>query len=301
MKSAVGLCKPEYLLQPRRLARRILGRGPARDERGRYVLPLPWGLSMRVEHFDVVPQVIERLGIYDLIVTETLWRLIRPGDTVLDVGANIGFMTLAMAARLRDAGRVFSFEPHPEIFAELSANVDLARQRFPGVTLRLYREAASDVAGTAALHLPALFDEQRGLAHLGEGAGMAPSGRRVDVAARPLDEHASELGGTITAMKVDVEGHEAAVFRGARSLLATGAIRHIIFEEHREPPTDATEALRAHGYTLFSLERTLLGPRLGDARHRRRTTWEAPSLLATRAPDEALAACSPLGWRSLGA
>jgi hypothetical protein len=129
---------------------------------------------------------------------------------------------------------------------------------------------------------------------------MPRSDRRVDVTTRPLDEHAGQFGGSVAVRKVDVEGHEAAVFRGARSLLATGAIRHVLFEEHREPPTDATEALTACGYSLFSLERTLFGPRLGDALHRRRSKWEAPSLLATRTPDEALAVCRPLGWRVLG-
>lgn len=51
-----------------------------------------------------------------------------------------------MAARLRDAGRVFSFEPHPELFAELSENVDSARKLYPGGSMQLFREAASDVA-----------------------------------------------------------------------------------------------------------------------------------------------------------
>ena len=42
MSSIAGLWKPEYLLQPRRLARRILGRTRAADERGMFVVPLPW-------------------------------------------------------------------------------------------------------------------------------------------------------------------------------------------------------------------------------------------------------------------
>lgn len=62
MTSVLGLCKPEYLLQPRRMARRILGRTAPRDERGLYVLRLPWGGSIRVRQYDVMAQAIEKLG-----------------------------------------------------------------------------------------------------------------------------------------------------------------------------------------------------------------------------------------------
>jgi FkbM family methyltransferase len=48
------------------------------------------------------------------VVTKAIWRLAAPGDTLVDVGANVGYMSLAMIARLARRGRVFAFEPQPE-------------------------------------------------------------------------------------------------------------------------------------------------------------------------------------------
>jgi FkbM family methyltransferase len=292
---AFGALKPEYLLQPGRLVRRLLGTERSANGRGAFVLPLPWGVSIEVRQLDDIAQVIDRLGVYDLVVTETIWRLIHPGDTVLDVGANIGFMSVAMVARLGDRGRLVAFEPHPGLFEELSINLEIARLRFPGVKTLSFCEALSDVAGTARLSVPAEFSENRGLARL----GGATDG--IEVTTRRLDDHVAETGPDIALMKIDVEGHEAAVFRGARALLERGAVRHVIMEEHGSFPTDATSLLSGFGYTFFSLERSIFGPRLGDPLGRRRPSgWEAPSLLATRDPDAALAACKVPGWRTLG-
>jgi FkbM family methyltransferase len=299
--SFAGVLKPEYFLQPRRLARRILGRNRATDARGMFVVPLPWGLSMAFRQLDDVAQTIDRLGIYDLVVTEAIWRLVRPGDTVIDVGANVGFMTLAMAARLAERGRVFAFEPHPDLFGELSKNVEAARKRFPGVAVTLFQEAVSDAAGMASLHIPPDFDKHRGLSYLGAGLGIPSAGAAIEVATRRLDDRAAELGPSIALMKIDVEGHEPAALRGARSLLERGTIDHVVLEEHGDLPTEATSLLTDVGYTFFSLERTFFGPRLGDAARPRKSVWAAPNLLATRRPERALAAFRVPGWRALGA
>lgn len=201
-----------------------------------------------------------------------------------------------MVARLGTRGRVLAFEPHPGLFEELSRNMETARARFPGMEALSFREALSDAAGTARLSMPAEFSANRGLASLG---GTSDG---IEVATRRLQDHVGETGADIALMKIDVEGHEAAVFRGARSLFERGAIHHVIMEEHGSFPTEATSLLEDLGYTFFSLERSILGPRLGDPVVRRRTSgWEAPSLLATRHPGAALAACRVLGWRALGA
>lgn len=288
------LIKPEYLLQPVRLWRRVLGRTRQRGADGNYELPLPWGVSLRVRQLDEICQTIDLLGVYDLVVTEAIWRLVSPGDTVLDVGANVGYMTLAMTARLAQGGRIFSFEPHPELFEELARNVDAARERFRGVRVNARREALSDSAGIVGLRIPQGFGANRGLASI-EAAGDG-----IAVTARRLDDYTDEIGPDVALMKIDVEGHEYASFRGAGSMLDRGTIRNVIMEEHRAYPNEVSRLLEGFGYTIFSLERSLLGPRLGDPAHPRRSGWEAPSLLATRSAEQARAAFRNVGWRALG-
>jgi FkbM family methyltransferase len=287
------LTKPEYVFQPRRLLRRLVGHStPARVD-GSYSLPLPWDLQLKVRQLDNVARAVDLLGVHDLVVTEAIWRLARPGDTVVDVGANVGYMTLAMAARLAVAGRVFAFEPQPGVLEELRANVEAACRRYPAVGVTVHGEALSDSSGTAGFALATEAENNRGLAH------MDPAGP-ISVVIRRMDDYAAEFGHDIALMKIDVEGHEPAVLRGAASLLASGAIRHIVIEEHGRYPTEATTLLEGFGYSIFTLERTLLRVRLGDPKRPRRTSWEAPSLLATLRPDAAKAAFRTPGWRAIG-
>jgi FkbM family methyltransferase len=288
------LAKPEYLLQPRRLVRRLLGRRAIAGGDGTYLLPLPWKLDLQVKQLDAVAQGVDLLGIYDLVVTEAIWRLVRPGDTVIDVGANVGYMSLAMMARLARDGRVFAFEPQPGVVDELAHNVAAARARLPGVEAVVRAEALSDTAGPAGLLLPAGSHDNRGLAHIGAVEDGIP------VVMRRLDEFASELGPDIALMKIDVEGHEPAVLRGAGALLERGVVRHVIVEEHGRYPTEATSLLEGCGYKIFSLDRSLLRVRLGDPARPRRTFWQAPSLLATRFPETVEIAFRAPGWRALG-
>lgn len=287
------LSKPECLLQPGRLARRLLNRRAVPASDGMYRLPLPWKMKLQVSRLDNVACAVDVLGVHNLVVTEAIWRLVAPGDTVVDVGANVGYMSMVMAARLRSRGRVFSFEPQPSVLDELSANLASAQQRFSGVTVEARFEALSDTDGTARLALPPP-DQNRGAARID------PDGARtVPVPMRRLDEYARAFGDDVALMKIDVEGHEPAVLRGAAGLLERRVFRHVIAEEHGRYPTEATALLERCGYTLYSLERGLLGVRLGDVARPARVSWHAPSLIATRDPEALKRAFRIPGWRSL--
>ena len=61
---------------------------------------------MRIRPADDVGRAIWRLGVYDLPVTELIWRLLDPGDSAFDVGANLVYMTGVMAARVGAQGQV---------------------------------------------------------------------------------------------------------------------------------------------------------------------------------------------------
>ncbi len=88
---------------------------------------------------------------YDLTVSEAIWRLLDPGAYAVDVGANIGHMTSVMAARVGVTGRVLAWRPHPDIYDELAANVGAWEAEGGGAQVTARQVAFSDRSGTATL------------------------------------------------------------------------------------------------------------------------------------------------------
>lgn len=134
--------------------------------------------------------------------------LVRPGDVVLDVGANFGVYSLVLSARIGDAGRCFAFEPGEDALSQLRRN--LARNS--SLPIEVVPLALSDREGTAALfHTggPTTFS-------LAGTGGEAEEGIKT----MTLDAWASDRALTsVDVMKVDVEGHEPEVFVGGQQLL----------------------------------------------------------------------------------
>jgi FkbM family methyltransferase len=250
---------------------------------------------MRVEPGEGIGRSIWQLGIYDLAVSEALWRLVSPGDLAIDVGANIGFMTGLMALRAGRVGAVRAFEPHPRVFAALQENLALFR-RHPGVAaMEAFPQAVSDRAGTAVLYDGEHFTANHGLASL-----VATSGPSLTVATTTLD---AVLGASTAAVvKIDVEGSEQRVLSGAATALREGRIRHILYEAYSPERGALEETMRGHGYTVFGLGRRFLGPLLSPAGEEPRLPgYEAPSFLATREPDDAALRLRPSGWQVFSA
>jgi FkbM family methyltransferase len=270
----VVFSRPEYLLQPAKLARRIFGPRsiPAESAQVR----LPWGRNLNVRKGDVISEIIWQTGVYDLALSEVVWRLLDPGEPALDVGANIGYVSSLMSAR---NCRVTSFEPHPELFRELESNA----ASWPGVTVR--RAGLADSAGQAYLDVPADFSRNRGTAKLG-AAGL-------EITTETLDAHPAAFA------KVDVEGLEAAVFRGGSDSLSSHRLRDIVFEDFGPFPTPAMRILLDHGYSLFRVEKRLWGPVLSPPERPSADPFSAPNFLATADPARARHRLLKPGWQVL--
>ncbi|CAN5118617.1 FkbM family methyltransferase [soil metagenome] len=140
-------------------------------------------------------------------------RLVKPGDVVVDVGANIGLYALKAARLVGADGRVVALEPGAEAYAHLSAN--LAMNAFPWA--RAVKLAASDNDGEAVLHhVPLGRDPQ--------AFSLIANARAVEgetVATLTLDTLATREGlDRIDLIKIDVEGAEPLVIAGATRVLA---------------------------------------------------------------------------------
>lgn len=255
---------------------------------------------MRVDPGETVGHALWHLGVYDLIASEVAWRLLQPGETAVDVGANVGVMSGLMARRSGAGGRITGLEPHPKVFAALQANVD--GWRATGCSLadiRIERLALSASVGEATLSEPAYFTKNHGLSSLESPDVSETPANQFQVPVSTLD---ALVSGPVHLLKVDVEGHELQVFKGASRLLQTGSIRDILFEDHHPYPSASSQLLKEAGYTIFFLSRTLWGPVLAPPEVGGvLPAWLPPNWLATRDPERAVAACRPRGWRVLSA
>lgn len=284
--------RPEYLLQPRQILRRWQrSRHPARATA--QTLALPWGQPLRIlPHPDnKVEWSLWVMGIYDLALSETLWRLTDPDETVLDIGANIGYMTSLLAIRVGAGGRVLAFEPNPTVYAELQHNCGALTM----VDLRAIALAAE--SGVATLRVPKC---NHGEAALLRGADPNPEAtlttHQVTVAtlAQQLDPQ-TDVG----VLKIDIEGHELSAFVGAEPLLAQGQIRDILYEQHEGYPSPASTLLESNGYRVFRIWKGFWRPLLLPATYAQVHPWEPPNYLATLEPERAQERLRSRGWQVL--
>jgi len=293
MISLQGLSKPQYLFRPIQIVKRLLQE--VRSQRAGGEVMLPWGLAIALDPTDTVSEGIFRQGVYDIVTSELLWRLISPGDCAADIGANIGYMTSILAVRAGNQGSVFAFEPHPRTYGILKGNMD----RWSGDPrcgkLTAVQAAVSDKNGTAILEMPHPGDPNASHARV---AGEIGHGG-IDV---PLAAFASYFAERreFALVKVDAEGHETAVFAGMRSYL--GRVRDIIYEEFAGYPAPSHAALEAAGYTVFGLEERLFGPHLRAAANGstvKRSYDILPSYLATLDPARAKRILAAPRWQCL--
>lgn len=289
------LCKPWFVYRPSQLIRRVRA-GLRPPPPGYVALPTSWGAPIVADPSRAIGRSILTTGVYDLAVSEVLARLIAPGDTVVDAGANVGYMTVLASLAAGEEGRVMAFEPHPDLFAVARGNVDRARRHHRTASVALHQCALGDHNGVARLHMPSGFEGNDGTSRL----AVAPDepGRSIEVRLERLDD---AIGGAVVdVLKLDVEGFEAQVLRGASGALAERRLRHVVFEDHDVRDSEAVRILRGHGYHLFSLGWSLGRLRVqpldrGDLAH----SYEAPSFIATVEPEAVTTRCRPGGWRVL--
>lgn len=192
--------------------------------RGRWWLPASRGKVLRILN-----------GTYEREQTRLFERHLRPGATVLDVGAHVGYYTLLSSVLVGDAGRVHSFEPNPANAEFLRRHVRINRLS----NVRVEQAAVSAVAGTAR------FDFGTG-----SGTGRLADAGALEVRTVRLDDYCAEHGLAPSAMKIDVEGAEMHVLAGGLATLARH--RPVLFLSTHGPEAHAGSMglLRGLGYAL---------------------------------------------------
>ncbi len=198
------------------------------------------GSKIRLETSDLLSQRLACEEAFEPAVRKAFIALAGGGLNLIDIGANIGYYTLLGASIIGGGARVYSFEPQPRVACRLHRNIAL--NQLHNVTV--FQLALSDKEGYADFYLPTSGMESHG--------SMAENGRfevkeRVVVATRRLDAVLQELGNPkIGLIKIDAEGAELSIFKGASGLLRSPGRPAIIFEANEENA-------RAFGYSAFDL------------------------------------------------
>ncbi|MBK8101072.1 MAG: FkbM family methyltransferase [Planctomycetes bacterium] len=205
------------------------------------------------------------LGRYhDLPIQVALRALLRPGDTFVDIGANLGMLSLLGARLVGDQGQVVACEPNPTLRARLDALV----QRNHLTNFQVVAAAFGNASGTAELHEYAGHSGWGSLSTAGPG-GMPPT-RTHTVPLVTGDQAFADLPARPTVMKIDVEGHEVPVLQGLRRTLGDRqpAVFLEVADAHQRRAGHSAAAmcgeLERLGYAGFALTmpRTLRGRRL---------------------------------------
>ena len=217
------------------------------------------GFELELDERDPLQRHLANEREYEPEVSWIYPYLLRDGDTFVDGGAHIGYLTLLGSLSVGSTGAVHAFEPVAATYAALARNVARNRAR----NVRLNKTALGPREGTLDLELP--IDPQ-GDAVLAWGASAIQAGRgpveRVPMTT--LDAYAERAKlRSIRVLKLDLEGAELGALDGARDLLKQRRVEHLVVElntyllDLAGERYDACRALLAsYGYRCWQLSKS---------------------------------------------
>lgn len=199
----------------------VLGKAPLtteflnprlRDRPRRRVVPSTFGARYAVDTQDLIQRYLYLFGVWEPHMTRWLQGRLRPGDTYVDIGANIGYFTVLAAQLVGPQGRVVAVEASPVFHERLRQQV-----RLNGMgNVRTLNAAVSDVEET--LNFVLASSQNMGANSIVPYDGPAESS--FDIGAQPLPKLLSdEEVASARIIKIDVEGAEGSVVRGMVPML----------------------------------------------------------------------------------
>ena len=220
----------------------------------KFVASTVFGSQLAGDTIDMLQQYIYFFGVWEPDLTRWIARRLAPGDTFIDVGANIGYYSLLASTLVGDCGRVVAIEASPKTFRALQGN--LARNFVKNV--RAINVAASDWKGTRKLFRGHVYNT--GLTTVLEEQGYEfeceVDAAPLSIVIRPEEMQNARL------IKIDVEGAELSVVAGMVPLLSSGrGDLEIIVELHPEHlaqqgkrPGDLLRTFSDAGFHAYILE-----------------------------------------------
>jgi len=196
--------------------------------------------SLRVSYF----------GSFEPFETEIVKKLIKIGNNVLDIGANIGYFSLIFAKLVGNNGRVYAFEPEPENFRILKKNLEINHYN----NTMAIQKAISDKNHTIKLFL----GENTSTHSIYQSSETSAF---IDIESIKLDDFSDIQNKRIDFIKIDIEGAEIDAFKGMKNVLQKNSQVTILSElnlyllnKFNKKPREYVEILNDLDFEIFLLD-----------------------------------------------
>jgi FkbM family methyltransferase len=193
-------------------------------------------------------------GDFEPWITSMIGCLVRPGEIVCDIGANIGDTALQIMPYLGSWGHIYCFEPVPILQTCLIENLNANNVS----CVTLVPKALSDSSERLTMGVHAV---QPGWSRITKDNDAHSGCENIEVEVTTFDIWLEDSGiSQIAVCKVDVEGHELEVFEGMSRSLNAGIIGSIVFERHERctPADSIAKVLSDHHYRVFRIYKSFL-------------------------------------------
>ncbi len=234
------------------------------------------GFEMTVWPNDLIGRHLYLTGQFDQTIVHVLRRFARGGDVMLDIGANIGFVSCAMLWGDPEA-RIVSVEPNPETCALLRRNLE----RVAAGRGRAMEAAVSDHDGGAELIIGVGNTGGSRIAHNGEAQGARTAHVRLISAETLLRECGLDR---LDLVKIDVEGHEEAVIRSLGPVLKRLRPNAAVFEHGGDlsaADSSICKTLDEAGYDVRGVRKSLTAWSLATLDEMREGGFQCHDYVAT--------------------
>ncbi len=207
------------------------------------------GFRMHIDRTDESLSRALMSGTYEPIETRIVMDILKPGMTVVDIGASIGYYTLLFARIVGKEGTVYAFEPAPQTFTLLQRNL---RENNLDENVKLVNVALSDHEGAAELFINEYNKGNNRLYNSGGMRSVPIRLKRLDDVI-PTDQH-------VDFIKMDIEGAEVLALRGMQELLKRDKPTIIMeywprrFKKLGTTVEELFEMLGALGYTFSDID-----------------------------------------------
>ena len=216
----------------------------AKNKEGIYVTVTNKKIRLAIDLADtIISSRLLQYGYWEKGLTSFMQSTIKPGMTVIDIGAHVGYYTTLLSKLVGKEGRVFSFEPEPHNFLLLQKNIDL--NHITNCTIE--NKAVYKDTGSITLNL----DPSNLGAH--SVHTKLASNASVTVEAVCLDEYLKDMHSKIDFIKMDIEGAEEFAIMGAKRVLEDNPDIRIVMEFMLDV-VNVLKMMRSHGFRTYVIE-----------------------------------------------